>query len=132
MRLTVRVAAIGVAAVAVAKHRGLCRTVAPLMRALQPERRISAQRSDLVYYALGQGPALLFANGLGASWRGFRNQLTHLADRYRCLFWDYRGVFADRERARASGVRNGLADHAADALAILHSEGVERAAVLGW
>jgi len=99
------------------------------MQALQPERRIASSRGELIYYALGTGPTLLFANGLGASWRGFHNQLVHLAGRYRCLAWDYRGLY--RDEAHGAGAC-ALEEHAADALAILDSEGAERAVVLGW
>jgi pimeloyl-ACP methyl ester carboxylesterase len=99
------------------------------MQALQLERRFASDRRELAYYAMGSGPALLFANGLGASWRGFHNQLLHLASRYRCLVWDYRGLFAERGHGDGACA---VEEHAADALAILDSEGAERAAVVGW
>ena len=99
------------------------------MNSLQPERRVARSRGDLAYFAFGAGPPLLFANGLGASWRGFHNQLVHLGSRYRCLAWDYRGLF--RSEANGGGACS-IEEHAADALAILDHEGVERAAVLGW
>ena len=99
------------------------------MKALQPERRFAGSRGQLTYVAFGAGPALLFANGLGASWRGFHNQLLHLGSRYRCLAWDYRGLY---DGAGNRSVACTLEEHAADALAILDHEGVERAAVLGW
>jgi pimeloyl-ACP methyl ester carboxylesterase len=99
------------------------------MRTPQTERRVAAN-GELVYYACGSGPVILFAGGLGASWHAFRPQIAHLADRYRCLAWNYRGLFPDTHAptARASSI----ADHAADALAILDNEGAERAAVIGW
>lgn len=100
------------------------------MKALQVERRIASHRGELVYHALGSGPALLFLNGLGASWQGFRNQITHLSSRYRCLVWDYRGLYVDRAAVSASVPT--IPDHARDALAILEHEGVTRAALLGW
>lgn len=99
------------------------------MQALQLERRFASDRRELAYYAIGSGPALLFANGLGASWRGFHNQLLHLASRYRCLVWDYRGLFGERGHADGACA---VEEHAADALAILDSEGAERAAIVGW
>jgi pimeloyl-ACP methyl ester carboxylesterase len=97
------------------------------MQALQLERRFASDRRELAYYAIGSGPALLFANGLGASLRGFHNQLVHLASRYRCLVWDYRGLFGERSDGACA-----VEEHAADALAILDSEGAERAAIVGW
>jgi len=101
------------------------------MRSPQPERRIASGSSgDVVYYAFGDGPPILFANGLAASWHGFRNQIAHLSSRYRCLVWDYRGLFADGSAA-ARHARS-IAEHASDALTILEHEGASRAAVLGW
>src|SRR5690348_14354943 len=104
-------------------RRRFHRTVCALMQALQLERRFASDRRELAYYAIGSGPALLFANGLGASWRGFHNQLLHLASRYRCLVWDYRGLFGERGHADGACA---VEEHAADALAILDSEGAER------
>jgi pimeloyl-ACP methyl ester carboxylesterase len=101
------------------------------MRSLQAERRIASGRGEIAYHAFGNGPAVLFINGLGASWHVFSNQIAHLSDRYRCLVWDYRGLFQDRDTPGSSGFVS-IADHARDALAILEHEGIERAAVIGW
>jgi pimeloyl-ACP methyl ester carboxylesterase len=100
------------------------------MRSPQVERRITGHDGELIYYACGTGPVILFINGLGASWHGFRNQIAHLSDRYRCLAWDYRGLFPDNQTSQ--GKAPSIADHAADALAILEHESAERAAVIGW
>jgi pimeloyl-ACP methyl ester carboxylesterase len=100
------------------------------MRSPQPERRIASDRGEIVYHAFGSGPPILFANGLGASWHGFLGQISHLADRYRCLVWDYRGLYAEVPAAQTATPT--IADHARDALAILEHEGASRAAVLGW
>jgi pimeloyl-ACP methyl ester carboxylesterase len=100
------------------------------MRSPQVERRVVQNADELVYYACGSGPVILFVNGLGASWHAYRSQIAHLSDRYRCLAWDYRGLFHDTP-ARIARVP-AIADHAADALAILEHENAERAAVVGW
>jgi len=100
------------------------------MRSLQAEHRIASGRGEIVYHAFGSGPAVLFINGLGASWHVFSNQIAHLSDRYRCLVWDYRGLFRDADVIHGGAVS--IAEHARDALAILEHEGIERAAVLGW
>jgi pimeloyl-ACP methyl ester carboxylesterase len=99
------------------------------MKSLQPERRVATHRGEIEYHAFGSGPPLLFINGLGGSWHAFRNQIVHLSSRYRCLVWDYRGVYGDCE---AEGGVLSIEDHARDARAILEREGVSRAAVLGW
>jgi pimeloyl-ACP methyl ester carboxylesterase len=99
------------------------------MKSQQSERRIATSRGEIAYYAFGSGPPLLFINGLGASWHGFRNQIAHLSDRYRCIVWDYRGLF---DAAGEHGAVPSIADHARDARAILEHENATRAAVLGW
>lgn len=94
------------------------------------EHRIPSPGGELTYHAFGTGQPILFASGLGASWHGFRSQIAHLSGRYRCLVWDYRGLF--RDRRLGLGPTPSIADHARDALQILQHEGAERAAVLGW
>lgn len=100
------------------------------MKALDGEPRIArAADGELRYHAVGAGPAILFLDGLGASRRAFAPQVEHLAGRYRCLLWDYRGLFHGGGPAPGAG---SVADHARDALAILDAEGLERAALVGW
>jgi pimeloyl-ACP methyl ester carboxylesterase len=99
------------------------------MKSLQPERRVASPAGEVVYHAFGSGPPLLFVNGLGASWHAFRNQIEHFSGRYRCLVWDYGGVY--RDCGAGLGPRS-IADHACDARAILDAEDASRAAVLGW
>jgi pimeloyl-ACP methyl ester carboxylesterase len=84
----------------------------------------------VVYQAVGQGPHVLFCSGLAASWLGFRPQMAHLsAAGFRCLAWDYRGLFRDRAPGLAT---LGVADHARDAVAILEHERAGPVAVIGW
>ena len=95
------------------------------------ERRISSfDGTDIAYHVVGEGPAVLLANGLGGSWKAWTHQIAYLSDRYRFISWDYRGLYRsgappDRESLR-------VADHTRDALRILDAEDVSRAAVLGW
>jgi pimeloyl-ACP methyl ester carboxylesterase len=83
----------------------------------------------LRYYVVGRGPAVLLANGLAAPREVWRDLVAQLSDRYRFLFWHYRGL--DRDSADPH-VDAGVTAHAADACAILDAEGVARAAVIGW
>lgn len=100
------------------------------MKSPHSEHRVASDGGELTYHAFGSGQPVLFIAGLGASWQGFRNQITHLSSRYRCLAWDYRGLF--RDRGLGAGRVPSIADHARDALTILNHEAVDRAAVLGW
>lgn len=101
------------------------------MRSPQAERRVAYDRGEITYYVFGNdGPPILFMNGLGASWHGFRGQIAHLSDRYRCLVWDYRGLFSDAGEPLRTAPS--IADHARDALAILAHERAPRASIVGW
>jgi pimeloyl-ACP methyl ester carboxylesterase len=100
------------------------------MKLPHAEHRIAENGGEIVYHAFGTGRPVLFVGGLAGSWHAFRHQISHLSDRYRCLVWDYRGLFRGRddppEPARS------IAEHARDGLAILDHEGGERSSVLGW
>src|SRR5689334_17554197 len=100
------------------------------MKSPHSEHHIASHAGELTYHAFGSGQPVLFVSGLGASWHGFRSQIAHLSGRYRCLVWDYRGLF--RDRRLGLGPTPAIVDHANDALLILQHEGAERAAVLGW
>ncbi|MDD9939127.1 MAG: alpha/beta hydrolase [Myxococcales bacterium] len=92
-------------------------------------RTASGADGEVPYWAFGEGPAILFAGGLGAGRPAFYPQVAHLAARYRCLLWDYRGLYKD---APGAGAVRPVAEHARDALAILEAEGTARAAMVGW
>ena len=85
---------------------------------------------DLAVQWVGEGPAVVLANGIGVTQPGLDHIVDHLSDRYRVITWDYRGL-------RRSALQNGMKDmsmprHASDVLAILDALEEERAAVMGW
>ena len=96
------------------------------------ERRVAVEDGELVYQVFGEGPPILFLNGLGASWNGFHSQIAHLSNRYRCVVWEYRGLYADPDSRARQRTTLSIADHARDALAILEHEGDDSAALVGW
>ncbi len=101
-----------------------------LERVVEEKRVRSFDGSELAYHAVGQGPPIILANGLGGSWRAWAHQIRHFADRHRFISWDYRGMYQSpvpRDRLAL-----GVTVHALDGLAVLEAEGIERASVLGW
>ena len=79
---------------------------------------------------VGEGPAVVLANGIGVTQPGLDHIVEHLRDRFRVITWDYRGM-------HRSALQNGLKDmsvqrHATDLLQVLDALGEERAAVMGW
>ena len=103
-----------------------------MQRPQHVERKVTVEDGEVVYQVFGEGPPVLFLNGLGASWNGFHSQIAHLSNRYRCVVWEYRGLYAEPGSPTLPRTTLSIADHARDALAILEHEGAEGVAVVGW
>ena len=74
----------------------------------------------------GDGPAILFSHGFLLDHTMFDDQVAYLADRYRCIKWDQRGLGA----TRAPGPFT-YWDSAADAVGLLDHLGIDRAVFVG-
>ena len=57
----------------------------------------------LYYETHGQGPALVFAHGLGGSHLAWWQQVPHFRDRYTCVTFDHRGFGLSREAPGGPG-----------------------------
>lgn len=91
----------------------------------------SADGTGIHYEVVGEGPrTLLLANGLGGRLYAWRPLLDAFFSTYRCITWDYRGLF-DSESPRSQRQLS-LARHVEDACAVLDAEGVDRAVAVGW
>jgi len=87
--------------------------------------------ASLAVQSAGEGPAVLFANGIGVTAPGLDAIAEHLRRRgHRVICWDYRGM--GRNRAPSAPVEYTMPRHARDALQVLDALGEPRAAVLGW
>jgi pimeloyl-ACP methyl ester carboxylesterase len=81
----------------------------------------------LAYRSVGRGPAVLCIQGVGVAGDGWHPQVEALARRYRVLTFDNRGVGAT---PRGTGPLS-IEGMAADAVAILDAEGIERCHLMG-
>ncbi len=79
------------------------------------------------YTRTGVGPGVLLVQGVGIVGEGWRPQLDALADRHTLIAFDNRGIGASTLGAGPLAVEA----MAADALAILDAEGLERCHVVG-
>jgi pimeloyl-ACP methyl ester carboxylesterase len=78
-----------------------------------------AQRPDaaIYYEAVGSGPGLVFAHGLGGNHMSWWQQVAHFADRFTCVSFAHRGFTPSRIEPGAAGVEayaddlEALADH---------------------
>ncbi len=91
----------------------------------------SADGTRIAYEVLGAGErTIVLANGLGGRLYAWLPVVDALAERYRIVTWDYRGLFeseipADRRRL-------GVPYHADDLAAVLDAEGIAEAHLIGW
>ncbi|WP_159992777.1 alpha/beta fold hydrolase [Roseomonas sp. 18066] len=94
-----------------------------------PRQKGFLQRPDCrIYYEVtGQGPALVFAHGLGGNHLSWFHQVAAFADRYACISFSHRGFFPSD--APAGGPDP--ADFAGDLAALLAHLGVEEFAIVG-
>ena len=97
---------------------------------VEERRFVSFDGTEIAYQAAGQGRPILLCNGLGGGWEAWSHTIQSFRDRYRLLSWDYRGLYGSDAPRDPASLR--IEDHAQDALALLRTEGVERAAVVGW
>ncbi|MGB5812209.1 MAG: alpha/beta hydrolase [Polyangiales bacterium] len=97
---------------------------------VEERRFVSHDGTEIAYQSVGQGRPILLCNGLAGSWKAWSHQIQYFRDRYRLLSWDYRGLYASGRPTDPRAM--GMQVHAADALALMREEGVERAALVGW
>jgi pimeloyl-ACP methyl ester carboxylesterase len=82
------------------------------------------------YQVFGEGPAIVFGNGIGVRYPGLALQIAALRDRFRFVTWDYRGQGPSVLGGPGADVSMGR--QAEDALAVLDRLGIERAIFAGW
>ena len=81
----------------------------------------------LAYAVRGDGPPVLFVQGVGVVGNGWKPQVDGLADRYRCLTFDNRGMGA----SRPAGCPITVEQMAEDARVLMDAQGWESAHVVG-
>lgn len=104
----------------------------PRMRSSPPQpirvdRVVEHDGCKLACSVAGNGPAVLFIQGVGVQGAAWRPQTADLATDYTCLFFDNRGM----GRSQPIGSKVTVAQMAKDARAILDAEGIAAAHVVG-
>jgi pimeloyl-ACP methyl ester carboxylesterase len=89
-----------------------------------------ADGTELAVEAIGEGPPLVLANGLGGSFRAWRPLLPRLASRHRVASWDYRGLYRSGPPASPGAVR--VDDHVGDLEAVVDWLGGAPVLTVGW
>ncbi|MBI4817363.1 MAG: alpha/beta fold hydrolase [Deltaproteobacteria bacterium] len=81
------------------------------------------------YQTFGEGPPIVFGNGIGVGFRGLKLQIEALRKGFRVICWDHRGIF-DSDRPGPGGMS--VASQARDLLSVMDAVGVRDAAYAGW
>lgn len=89
---------------------------------------LNVRGARIRYSVTGDGPPVLLIQGAGVAGTGWRPQIQGLADGYRLIEFDNRGIGGSRLEA---GGRVAIEEMAADALAVADAEGCEAFHVVG-
>lgn len=94
---------------------------------------LSVDHGELYYERTGQGPALVFAHGLGGNYLVWWQQVAHFQDRYTCVTFSHRG-FARSTEAPGSAGPDAFVDDLAALIDHLALDGVRLVAqsMGGW
>jgi pimeloyl-ACP methyl ester carboxylesterase len=82
------------------------------------------------YQVRGEGPAIVFANGLGGTYLAFKYLYEALGEHYKIISWDYRGLYSSA--APEDPQANTIGHQVEDLIAILDAEHAESAVFAGW
>lgn len=88
---------------------------------------VKVDGAELAYEEHGQGPCVLFVQGVGLMGRGWSPQTAELSRDHRCIAFDNRGIGASRGDTRTLSVDV----MARDGLALMDALGIERAHLVG-
>lgn len=91
---------------------------------------VTTDGTRIGYQLRGEGPAIVFANGLGGTYLAFKYLYEALGDRYKVISWDYRGLYSSGAAKDARA--NTVAHQVADLIEILDAEKVDRFVLVGW
>ena len=82
------------------------------------------------YQVRGEGPALVFANGLGGTYLAFKYLYEALGEHYKIISWDYRGLYTSSPSKDPQA--NTIGHQVEDLIAILDAEHVDGIVFAGW
>ena len=101
-----------------------------LLGPIEHDRTEADDGFPLAYQTFGDGPAIVFANGLGVTYPGAALQIADLRRDHRVVCWDYRGMGDSVAHRPPSDVST--ARHAGDLLSVLDDLGIDDVVFVGW
>jgi len=97
---------------------------------IQQRQLVARDGTRIGYQVRGQGPCIVFANGLGGTYIAFRHLYDAIDTSYKSISWDYRGMYTSGPSKDPQA--NTVAHQARDLIEILDAEGVGPAVIVGW
>src|SRR5262245_25181083 len=96
---------------------------------IQQRQLVARDGTRLGYQVRGEGPCIVFANGLGGTYIAFR-YLYDALDSYKAICWDYRGLYTSEVGKDPKA--NTVAHQVEDLVQILDAEHAPAAVIVGW
>ena len=97
---------------------------------IQQRHLVARDGTRIGYQVRGDGPCIVFANGLGGTYIAFRYLYDAIGPGYKAICWDYRGLYTSE--ACTDPEANTVAHQVEDLIAILDAEQVDAAVIVGW
>ncbi|HEY5947999.1 MAG TPA: alpha/beta hydrolase [Kofleriaceae bacterium] len=97
---------------------------------IQQRHLVARDGTRIGYQVRGEGPCIVFANGLGGTYIAFRYLYEAVDTSYKTICWDYRGLYTSEPTKDPEA--NTVAHQVEDLIAILDAEGVDGAVIVGW
>jgi pimeloyl-ACP methyl ester carboxylesterase len=97
---------------------------------IQQRHVVARDGTRIGYQVRGDGPCVVFANGLGGTYIAFRYLYEALDTSYKAICWDYRGLYTSEPSRDPQA--NTVAHQVEDLIAILDEERVEGVVLVGW
>jgi pimeloyl-ACP methyl ester carboxylesterase len=100
-----------------------------MLSGIQQRHLVARDGTRIGYQVRGQGPCIVFANGLGGTYITFK-YLYDAVEAYTAICWDYRGLYTS-ERGKDPQA-NTVAHQVSDLIEILDAERVASCVIVGW
>jgi len=97
---------------------------------IQQRQLVARDGTRIGYQVRGEGPCIVFANGLGGTYIAFRYLYDAIDTSYKAICWDYRGLYTS-ERCQDPQA-NTVAHQVEDLIQILDTEQVDAVVIVGW
>jgi pimeloyl-ACP methyl ester carboxylesterase len=97
---------------------------------IQQRHLVARDGTRIGYQVRGEGPCVVFANGLGGTYIAFRYLYEAVDTSYKTICWDYRGLYTS-EPAQ-DPLANTVGHQVEDLIDILDAEAIDGCVIVGW